>query len=149
MSGEQLTPVPDPLAHPVLGNLLHLDRESTIESFVELAASIDPFTSYVLAVQNGFLSLGMNLSMSYALVRTLSRYPQESFVLWKKLTPEDLFTVGYGQDSWELAHRIIIPAIGHLPVRKMFTGKCSNMSRLDVHGRYSTHGMLLTSAEAL
>jgi cytochrome P450/NADPH-cytochrome P450 reductase len=41
----------------------------------------------------------------------------------KQLTPEGLFTADYGQESWRLAHRVLVPAFGQLSVRNMFAGK--------------------------
>lgn len=35
---------------------------------------------------------------------------------------DGLFTARYGEHSWQLAHRILVPAFGPLAIREMFDG---------------------------
>lgn len=38
------------------------------------------------------------------------------------LAPEGLFTADHGEEFWELAHRVLVPAFGPMSVRSMFPG---------------------------
>jgi hypothetical protein len=40
----------------------------------------------------------------------------------QNVTPDGLFTAPHGQESWEVAHRTLIPAFGPIPVQEMLPG---------------------------
>lgn len=38
------------------------------------------------------------------------------------VVPEGLFTADHGEEHWEIAHRVLVPAFGPLSIRGMFSG---------------------------
>lgn len=39
------------------------------------------------------------------------------------MVPDGLFTAYPDQESWGIAHRVLLPAFGPVAIRKMFPGK--------------------------
>jgi cytochrome P450/NADPH-cytochrome P450 reductase len=54
------------------------------------------------------------------------KLPAASIKELQAVTPEGLFTADPGQNSWQVAHRILVPAFGPLAIREMFQGMLSS-----------------------
>lgn len=50
------------------------------------------------------------------------KFPAGAVRHLKALAPEGLFTADHGEEFWELAHRVLVPAFGPMSVRSMFPG---------------------------
>lgn len=51
------------------------------------------------------------------------KFPAGAVRHLKPLAPEGLFTADHGEEFWEMAHRVLVPAFGPMSVRSMFPGE--------------------------
>lgn len=115
-------PVPGPPPLPILGNLLDLDRENTIQSWVDFAGTYGPIYKMRLAGADRIFVTGLELVDELCSRKDFVKIPVGLVRSQRELTPEGLFTADHGQESWERAHRVLVPAFGPLPIRDMFAG---------------------------
>lgn len=114
-------PGPPPL--PILGNMLDLDRKNTIQSFVDLADTYGPIYKLRLGGTDRIFVTGHELVDELCSRKDFVKIPVGLVRSQKELTPEGLFTADYGQPSWDLAHRVLLPAFGPLSIQDMFAGE--------------------------
>ncbi|KAJ9114037.1 hypothetical protein QFC22_005857 [Naganishia vaughanmartiniae] len=115
-------PIPQPPSKPLIGNLLDIDPNTGLESFVRLIQRYGEIIQLDI-VGNRRMFVG-----SQRLVHELSdqtRFEKKvvgALEQVRHLAGDGLFTAHQQEPSWEVAHRILIPAFGPLSIREMYPG---------------------------
>lgn len=65
---------------------------------------------------------GHDLANELCTRKDFVKYPSGAVRHLKAVSPEGLFTADHGEEFWELAHRVLVPAFGPMSVRAMFPG---------------------------
>ncbi|KAE8146488.1 cytochrome P450 [Aspergillus avenaceus] len=113
-------PIPGPRGMPLVGNVLDIESEYPMRSLEMMADTYGPI--YRL-VTYGFSRCFVS---SHELANEV--FDEERFT--KKVTAalgelrdgihDGLFTANYGEENWEIAHRVLMPAFGPLSIQNMF-----------------------------
>ncbi|KAF7593413.1 hypothetical protein BBP40_011515 [Aspergillus hancockii] len=114
-------PIPGPKGVPLLGNILDVDPEAPEQSFHRLAETYGPvFRLNLIGGTRVFLS-------THDLVDEICDEERFTKVVTAGLREirngvhDGLFTADYpGEENWEIAHRVLIPAFGPLVIRSMY-----------------------------
>lgn len=118
-------PIPGPPPLPILGNLLDLDRSNTIKSFNDLGKKYGPLYKLRLAGSDRLFATGYEVIHELCSRKDFVKIPVGLVRSQKSLTPEGLFTADHGEECWDLAHRVLMPAFGPLSIKGMFAGEDS------------------------
>ena len=121
--------IPGPAVYPVIGSLLELRSAGTGTAvLVNLANEYGPIFQFVRP--------GGSKTVVVSSVELLDELCDEKR-FWKKPPaalenysstvngPPGLFVARTDDHNWELAHRVLMPAFGPLPIQNMFDGKPS------------------------
>ncbi|KJX94412.1 hypothetical protein TI39_contig4197g00006 [Zymoseptoria brevis] len=112
-------PIPSPRAYPFIGNLLDIDASNPTASLAHLADIYGPIFKIRVPKERLWAT-------NYAVASELfdeKRFqkavtgPLEQV---RNLTGDGLFTAYQGEPAWQLAHRLLMPAFGPLPIKSMF-----------------------------
>ncbi|KAI1382907.1 cytochrome P450 [Hypoxylon trugodes] len=125
-----MPPLPGPRPLPIIGNLLDLDLENTIQSWVDLAKTYGPIYKLRLGGADRIFVTGYELVNEICSRNDFVKVPVGLVRSQKDLTPEGLFTADYGQESWAIAHRTLVPSFGPLPIQNMFSEMHDMISQL-------------------
>lgn len=116
---EGSTPIPGPAGYPLIGNLLDIDLSN---SFVSLNAL---HRKYGPVYQIKFLGETIIMVASQEVVHALCdedkfhKHIDPTLLAVRGFAGDGLFTALQGERSWDVAHRILVPAFGVISVRKM------------------------------
>ncbi|KAJ9093885.1 hypothetical protein QFC21_006258 [Naganishia friedmannii] len=114
--------IPQPPSKLIIGNLLDIDPNTGLASFVRLLQRYGEIIQLDI-VGNRRMFVG-----SQRLVHELcdqNRFEKKvtgSLEQVRHLVGDGLFTAHQQEPSWEVAHRILIPAFGPLSIREMYPG---------------------------
>ncbi|KAB8237869.1 cytochrome P450 [Aspergillus alliaceus] len=113
-------PIPGPRGVPLVGNILDIESEIPLRSLEMMADTYGPI--YRLTT----FGFSRCLVSSHELAAEV--FDEERFT--KKITAglselrhgihDGLFTAHLGEENWEIAHRILMPAFGPLSIQNMF-----------------------------
>ncbi|KAI9152295.1 P450 family fatty acid hydroxylase [Paramyrothecium foliicola] len=115
-----MEPLPGPPPLPILGNLLDLDLKNTIQSWLDLAHVHGPIYKLVLRGADRIIITGYEVIHEVCTRKDFVKRPLGVVKALRDITPEGLLTADHGQESWEMAHRVLVPAFGPLMVQDMF-----------------------------
>ncbi|KAK7056328.1 hypothetical protein VNI00_002881 [Paramarasmius palmivorus] len=113
------TPIPQPRTIPFLGNVTSIDTEVPLRGFILLAKQYGEI--YQLDIL-GSVSVNLN---SHALINEVSDEKRFRKAVGgalygvRDLVGDGLFTAIEGEPNWGIAHRLLMPAFGTLPIREM------------------------------
>ncbi|EXM18563.1 Flavoprotein pyridine nucleotide cytochrome reductase [Fusarium oxysporum f. sp. vasinfectum] len=111
--------IPTPRGYPLIGNVLEIDPHRPNQSLANLFAIHGPIIRLFLPKERTFVA-------SYELAKELfdeSRFTKSvsgPLLQVRELTGDGLFTAFPDEHNWELAHRLLMPAFGPLPIKDMF-----------------------------
>ncbi|KAF8900982.1 fatty acid hydroxylase [Mucidula mucida] len=114
------TPIPQPPYIPFLGNIAVLDRELPTRGYHNLSQQ------YGEIYQLNLVGRVVVFASSYALVNELSddtRFRKSvggALKETRNLVNDGIFTAFNDEPSWAIAHRLLMPAFGAVPIRDMF-----------------------------
>ncbi|KAK0654544.1 putative bifunctional cytochrome P450 E-class, group I:NADPH-P450 reductase [Cercophora samala] len=113
-------PLPGPRAYPIVGNVLQIDTSSTLKS-------LDKFTDQYGEVYRLVLPWGTTaIVTTAALVHEVSdetRFKKPIIADLEQLrngVPAGMFTTPTEEPVWGIAHRVLTPAFGPVPIQEMF-----------------------------
>ncbi|KAK0452920.1 fatty acid hydroxylase [Desarmillaria tabescens] len=116
-----LLPIPQPPSIPLIGNITSLDKDLPTRGFHRLAKQ------YGEIYQLNLVGRVVVFVSSYALVNELSddsrfRKSVGSGALkeTRNLVHDGIFTAFNDEPNWAIAHRLLTPAFGAVPIRDMF-----------------------------
>ncbi|KAJ9108226.1 hypothetical protein QFC19_002473 [Naganishia cerealis] len=115
-------PIPQPPPKPFIGNLTDIDPSTGTQSLVKL------LQRYGEIIQLDMMGKRRVFVGSQRLVHELSDQTRFSKTVVgaleqvRALAGDGLFTAYPQEPSWEIAHRILIPAFGPLSIREMYPG---------------------------
>ncbi len=115
---EEPRPIPQPAPTFLVGNILDLDRNNSIESLMRLARIHGDIFQLKLLQMVVFVSsqkLCHYVSDESKFEKFVSKPLQEV----RNFSGDGLFTAWNSEPNWTLAHRILIPAFGPLAIKKM------------------------------
>lgn len=113
-------PVPQPPLKPVIGNLSQMDKETPVQSLMQLSREYGPF--FKLRI----LDREIHVASSQELVDELSdetRFQKRVHLPLEEIRSfagDGLFTAYGDEPNWARAHAILMPAFGPIGVRDMF-----------------------------
>ncbi|EKC99539.1 cytochrome P450 [Trichosporon asahii var. asahii CBS 8904] len=116
---EGSTPIPGPAGYPLIGNLLDIDMSQCFVSLNALHKKYGP------VYQISFLGQTIIMVSSPDVVHVLSdedkfhKHIDPTLLAVRGFAGDGLFTALHGEKSWDIAHRILVPAFGAISVRKM------------------------------
>ncbi|KAH8426866.1 bifunctional cytochrome P450/NADPH--P450 reductase [Aspergillus melleus] len=121
MSDSKFIPIPGPRGVPFLGNVLDVDPEVPEQSFSLMADNYGPiFRLSIVGKTRVFIS-------THELVDEIcneERFTKKVVAGLQEIrngVEDGLFTAHYpGEENWEIAHRVLVPAFGPLTIRAMF-----------------------------
>ncbi|KAK4661054.1 hypothetical protein QC762_124450 [Podospora pseudocomata] len=113
-------PLPGPRAYPIVGNVLQIDTSSTLKS-------LDKFTDQYGEIYRLVLPWGTTaIVTTAALVHEVSdetRFKKPIIADLEQLrngVPAGMFTTPTEEPVWGIAHRVLTPAFGPVPIQEMF-----------------------------
>ncbi|KAK0214536.1 fatty acid hydroxylase [Armillaria fumosa] len=115
-----LLPIPQPPSIPFIGNITSLDKDLPTRGFHRLAKQ------YGEIYQLNLIGRVVVFVSSYALVSELSddsRFRKSvggALKETRNLVHDGIFTAFNDEPNWAIAHRLLTPAFGAVPIRDMF-----------------------------
>ncbi|KAK0471086.1 fatty acid hydroxylase [Armillaria novae-zelandiae] len=115
-----LLPIPQPPSIPIIGNITLLDKDLPTRGFHRLAKQ------YGEIYQLNLIGRVVVFVSSYALVGELSddsRFRKSvggALKETRNLVHDGIFTAFNDEPNWAIAHRLLTPAFGAVPIRDMF-----------------------------
>ncbi|KAK7678479.1 hypothetical protein QCA50_018539 [Cerrena zonata] len=114
------TPIPSPPSIPFLGHAAHMDREIPFRSFQLLADQYGEIYRLNILTRKAIVvnsyDLVNELSDDSKFYKTVPATLQEV----RRALGDGLFTAFKEEPNWGIAHRLLMPTFGTLPVRDMF-----------------------------
>ncbi|KAK2596463.1 hypothetical protein N8I77_013353 [Diaporthe amygdali] len=112
--------IPGPPPLPLIGNLRDIDLANSIRSFCDIAAEYGPIVKLRLGRTEPVFVTGHDLANELCSRKDFVKFPAGAVRNLKAVMPEGLFTADHGEEFWEMAHRVLVPAFGPMSVRTMF-----------------------------
>ncbi|KAH8787857.1 fatty acid hydroxylase [Diaporthe sp. PMI_573] len=112
--------IPGPPPLPLIGNLRDIDLANSIRSFCDIAARYRPIVKIRLGRAEPVFVTGHELANELCSRKDFVKFPAGAVRNLKVVMPEGLFTADHGEEFWEIAHRVLVPAFGPMSVRTMF-----------------------------
>ncbi|KZW03451.1 cytochrome P450 [Exidia glandulosa HHB12029] len=126
-----LVPIPHPPGYPLVGNIFDLDPEApllALEDFAKVYGEIYSLTFFgnTVNVVNSH-ALALEILDERRFHKTVHNNALEEI---RALTGDALFTAYHGEETWGVAHRILIPAFGPASIIGMFDDMYDILSQL-------------------
>jgi len=115
--------IPGPAPWPFVGNLPSLDRDNTLISMEKLANEYGPIYKLYLGGAYRYFVSGPELVNELCTRKDFVKMPVGLIKAQQLVTPEGLFSADHGEEFWDIAHRVLVPAFGPLSIRGMFPGQ--------------------------
>ncbi|KAA8565429.1 hypothetical protein EYC84_009289 [Monilinia fructicola] len=116
----ELEEIPGPPGLPFLGNVQDLDPVNSIASLERLAEIYGPIFKLNLGgIEKLYISTQALLN-EICDEKRFTKVVSGGLEQVRNGVTDGLFTARYGEENWELAHRILMPAFGPLSIRSMF-----------------------------
>jgi cytochrome P450 / NADPH-cytochrome P450 reductase len=118
--GDELLPIPEPPALPIIGHVTYIDRENPRLTFIQLA------DKYGEIYRVRFGSRATIIVNSHALVDELCdekrfiKIPDGGLAEIRNGVNDGLFTAMPDEPAWGVAHRVLMPAFGPIGIKGMF-----------------------------
>ncbi|KAH9983770.1 cytochrome P450 [Xylariaceae sp. FL0662B] len=113
-------PIPGPTPLPFIGNLLDIDITNSIHDFGVLSDSYGPIYKLRFGGEDRIIITSQKLVNDVCSRDIFKKYPLGFVRELRSMVPDGLFTAYPDQESWGIAHRVLLPAFGPMAIRKMF-----------------------------
>ncbi|KAJ8069548.1 hypothetical protein OCU04_003198 [Sclerotinia nivalis] len=115
-----LEEIPGPPGLPFLGNVHDLDPVNPFASIERLAGIYGPIFKLNIAGDEKLWISSQALLNEVCDEKRFTKIVSGSLEQVRHGVGDGLFTAKYGEENWELAHRVLMPAFGPLSIRSMF-----------------------------
>ncbi|KAF2152878.1 putative P450 monooxygenase [Myriangium duriaei CBS 260.36] len=112
--------IPSPPGLPVLGNIFDIDPSAVTGSIERLMTQYGPFIKLRLLGKDQLFCGSYELFNELTDDRRFRKAVHKSLVEVRNGVGGGLFTAFPGEHDWEVAHRVLVPAFGPLPIKNMF-----------------------------
>ncbi|KAF7524958.1 hypothetical protein G7054_g11240 [Neopestalotiopsis clavispora] len=116
----ELSPIPGPRALPLIGNLLDIDLDAALESMVKLADTYGPLFKITFNGQTELVACSQEIVNELCDETRFYKAVSGGIERLRPGTGDGLFTAYDGEEGWEIAHRILMPAFGPIAIRDTF-----------------------------
>jgi cytochrome P450 len=130
--------IPGPRGWPLIGNLLDIDVNNTMQSFMALTERWGRIYKLHLGGIDRILLGSHELVNEVCSRKEFTKHIMGAIGALSKVIPDGLFTAGTAQESWGLARRTLNPAFTPVSVRNMFDEMLDITSQLAL--KWARHG---------
>ncbi|KAI0860400.1 cytochrome P450 [Xylaria cubensis] len=113
-------PIPGPLPLPFIGNIMNIDIKNSIHSFGVLSDTYGPIYKLRVGGEDRIIITSQKLVDEVCSQEIFKKYPLGFIRQLRKIVPDGLFTAYPDQESWGIAHRVLLPALGPMAIKEMF-----------------------------
>ncbi|KAI2465636.1 cytochrome P450 [Annulohypoxylon bovei var. microspora] len=114
------TAIPEPPGLPFLGHIAELDRELPLRSFVSLADRYGEIFRLRLPGRSIVFVSSHRLVDELCDEKRFIKIPKGALFEIRNGVHDGLFTAKIEEPNWGIAHRVLMPAFGPIPIRGMF-----------------------------
>ncbi|KAI1324965.1 cytochrome P450 [Xylariaceae sp. FL0255] len=114
-----MVPIPGPTPLPFIGNMKEVDRGNIIHGFCLLADTYGPIYKLHFGREEKIIITNQKLVNEVCSRILFKKYPLGFLKDLRAAIPDGLFTAYPGQESWGIAHRILLPALSPVAVQSM------------------------------
>ncbi|KAI0729796.1 cytochrome P450 [Fomitopsis betulina] len=140
------TPIPCPPSLPFLGHVTQIEKEVPLRSFVLLAKQYGEIFEMLQFSRSLLVVSSYELLNDACDDRRFVKNPSGSLEQVRNGVGDGLFTAKPGEENWELAHRILMPAFGTAAIREMFDDMYDIASQLILKWERFGPNVVLTPA---
>jgi len=115
-------PIPGPRPYPLIGNLLDIDINNTVQSFSRLAKEHGPIYKLRLGGSDRIFITGHEIADELLTRKDVAKHIMGVVGVIHEVVPHGLFTAHTHQESWGQVRRTLNPAFTPLAIRDMFPG---------------------------
>ncbi|KAH7318103.1 cytochrome P450 [Stachybotrys elegans] len=116
----ETVPIPEPAGLPLLGHALSMDKSSPLKSMVKFADEMGPIYRLRFPGRQVIFISSQELVNEVSDERRFRKNANATLTEVRNGVHDGLFTARYGEENWGIAHRVLMPAFGPLPIRTMF-----------------------------
>ncbi|EKC98903.1 NADPH reductase [Trichosporon asahii var. asahii CBS 8904] len=128
-----IVPWPRPPYYPIIGNLLDIDSTQIQDSIRVLVNKMGPaFEMNVLGNQT-FVVASQEMCDFICNEAKFEKYISKALQDVRNYAGDGLFTAFSWENNWDIAHRILVPAFGPIPIRKMQAGMLDIASQMLIY----------------
>ncbi|KAH9989422.1 cytochrome P450 [Xylariaceae sp. FL0662B] len=133
-----MEPIPGPPGWPLIGNLLDIDLDNTMQSFMALTEEWGRIFKVRLGGNDRIFLASQELVNEVCSRKEFSKHIMGSIGALAKVLPHGLFTADTAQESWGQARRTLNPAFTPVSIKKMFDEMLDITSQLVL--KWARHG---------
>ena len=115
--------IPELSSVPLLGNITDIDPSAPMASFSRLANVHGEIFGYRMVNQHVIVVNSHNIFDSLCDENKFEKRPAGSMLELRNALGDGLFTAFNDEESWHVAHRILMPRFGPLATKGMFSGR--------------------------
>ncbi|KAI0877790.1 cytochrome P450 [Hypoxylon argillaceum] len=130
--------IPGPPGWPLIGNLLDIDLNNTMQSFMVLSEKWGPIYKLHLGGTDKIVLSSHELINEVCSRKEFGKHIMGSIGALAKVIPYGLFTVDSAQESWGRARRTLNPAFAPVSIKNMFGEMLDITSQLAL--KWARHG---------
>lgn len=128
-----INPWPRPPHYPIIGNLLDIDSTQIQDSMRVLVNKMGPaFEMSVLGNQT-FVVSSQEMCNFICNEAKFEKFISKALRDVRNYAGDGLFTAFSWENNWNIAHRILVPAFGPIPIRKMQAGMLDIASQMLIY----------------
>jgi cytochrome P450/NADPH-cytochrome P450 reductase len=116
----ELVPIPEPPGLPILGNVTSLNPEYPLGSMMELAEKYGEIYRLRLPGRTVVFLCTRDLVHEACDEKRFKKCISRPLAEIRNGIHDGLFTAREGEEAWGIAHRVLMPAFGPLPIQNMF-----------------------------
>jgi len=133
-----MEPIPGPRGWPLIGNLLDIDVNNTMQSFMALTEQWGRIYKLHLGGIDRIMLGSHELVNEVCSRKEFTKHIMGAIGALSKVIPDGLFTADTAQESWGLARRTLNPAFTPVSIRNMFDEMLDITSQLAL--KWARHG---------
>lgn len=136
---QETKPIPYPPRKFIVGNLFDLDPTRGVQCIHEIGERPEFRDIYELKIMGQAFSIAGSYKMARALCdeTRFKKNAHRPIMLLRDMLGDGLFTALDEEESWEIAHRILLPAFGPLSLKKMQPMMVDTLTQMLMHWEHT------------